>query len=250
MTAKDNSAPGSPGIFCSLVIPCYNEEGNIARLLRGFAAAPADFELIIVDNGSADASAVILRALAPDFPFLRVVTVPVNKGYGYGVSQGLKAVRGLYAGWAHGDLQYDPAGILAAVEKLRSAGGEKIFLKGLRSARPPAETFFTAGMSVFVSLLFGAAFRDINGQPTLFHRSLLENWAGAPADYALDLYAYVLAKKSGFAVLRVPMALRERASGVSSWNRGFAAPFRIAWRTIKSSLALRRALGGAAANRP
>ena len=168
--------------------------------------------------------------------------MPGNLGYGHGINEGLKAARGLYAGWAHGDLQYDPAEILAAVESLRSAGGEKIFLKGLRGARPAAETFFTAGMSVFESLLFGGVFRDINGQPTVFHRALLAHWAGAPKNFLLDLYAYALAKKMGFTVLRVPMRLRERARGVSSWNRGLADRLGLAARNIKGSLALRRAL--------
>jgi glycosyltransferase involved in cell wall biosynthesis len=245
MAETGSGSPVPPGIFCSLVIPCYNEEGNLARLVSGFSAAlsSGDFELIVVDNGSVDSSASILRALAPGFPLLRVVTVPENRGYGYGISQGLKAARGLYAGWAHGDMQYDPAEVLAAAEKLRAARGGKIFLKGLRSARSPVKMFFTAGMAAFASLLFGGAFRDINGQPTIFHRSLLDHWAGAPSDFSLDLYAYALAKKLGFTVLRVPMSLRERASGVSSWNSGLAACFGLAWRTIKSSLAVRRGLG-------
>ena len=233
------------GIFCSLVIPCYNEEGNLVPLAEDFAAAlevrrgAGDFELILVDNGSADGSAAVLRALAQRFTFVRTVTVTENRGYGHGITRGLAAARGLYAGWAHGDMQYAPAEILAAVEQLRSAGGKKIFLKGSRSARPGADAFFTAGMAAFASLLFGGGFRDINGQPTLFHRCLLEHWAGAPADFSLDLYAYAMAKKTGFAVVRVPMRLRERARGVSSWNRGFADRFRLAWRTIKTSLAVR-----------
>ena len=168
---------GGREIFCSLVIPCYNEGGNIAPLVKGFAEAVKtdDFELIIVDNGSTDASAGILAALAPGHAFLRVVSVPDNIGYGHGISQGLKAARGRYAGWAHGDMQYSPAEIMNAVELLRPERGEKIFLKGLRSARPFFETAFTSGMAVFESLLFGTLFRDINAQPTLFHRSLLED---------------------------------------------------------------------------
>ena len=236
---------GAAGVFCSLVIPCYNEAGNLPGLVRGFAAAlkVSDFELIIVDNGSADGSAAVLSELAPEFPFLRVVTVPVNLGYGHGITEGLKAARGLYAGWAHGDLQYDPAGIMAAAESLRPAGGEKLFLKGLRGPRPLVDTLFTAGMSLFESLLFGCVLRDITAQPTIFHRSLLGHWAGAPADFSLDLYAYALARKLGFAVVRVPMPLRGRAAGRSSWNSGLAARFGLAARTALNSLRLRISVG-------
>ncbi|HAF96204.1 MAG: hypothetical protein A2X34_10215 [Elusimicrobia bacterium GWC2_51_8] len=233
-------------VFCSLVIPCYNEGENITPLVTGFAGAldSDDFELIIVDNGSGDSSSAILGALAPRFPFLRVVSVPENMGYGYGITQGLKAARGRYAGWAHGDMQYSPVELMKAVESLRFAGEAKIFLKGLRSARPPAETIFTAGMAVFESLLFAAPLWDINAQPTLFHRSLLEYWAGAPADFSLDLYAYALAKKKGFVIKRLPLSLSERSRGRSSWNRCFVDRLRLVARTIKSSLNIRRALFG------
>ncbi|HNW44097.1 MAG TPA: glycosyltransferase [Elusimicrobiales bacterium] len=246
-------APEAP-VFCSLVIPCYNEEGNLAPLAEGFAAAlagarlPGTFELILVDNGSADGTAAALGGLAPRFPFLRAVTVPVNKGYGYGITQGLLAARGEYAGWAHGDLQYSPAEIMACVAGLGTASGEKVFLKGLRSARPVPDTLFTAGMAAFESLLFGCALWDINAQPTLFHRSLLENWEGAPADFSLDLYAYALAKKQGFSVSRVPMTLSARTRGSSSWNHGFADRFRVAARTVRSSLLASRAIAGGRKN--
>ena len=236
--------PHNMEVFCSLVIPCYNEAGNLASLAEGFAAAlgdtagSGDFELIIVDNGSADGTASALPGLERRF----AVTVPVNRGYGHGITRGLKTARGLYAGWAHGDLQYSPAEIMRAVGLLRASPGEKIFLKGLRSSRPRTDTLFTAGMSAFESLLFGEMLWDINAQPTLFHRSLLESWEGAPSDFSLDLYSYVLAQKKGFTVKRVPMLLVERASGRSSWNHGFADRLRVAVGTVKSSLSLKKTI--------
>ena len=244
-----DAAPPPGGIFCSIVVPCYNEEGNVRPLVREFAAfIPPDMELVMVDNGSSDSTAAALRGLAAEFPFVRVVSVPVNRGYGCGITRGLEAARGRYAGWTHGDLQYSPAEILSAAGRLRSGGGEKMFLKGLRSARPLGDTFFTAGMSVIESLLFGRILRDINAQPVLFHRSLLDNWTGAPEDFSLDLYAYAMAKKLGFRVLRVPMTLRERAHGRSSWNRGPGDRFRLVFRTMKSSLKVRLAVNASGRN--
>ena len=233
-------------IFCSLVIPCYNEEANIVPLVEGFASVPAadlaGFELILVENGSSDGSAAVLAALLPRFPFLRAVAVPVNKGYGYGISQGLKAARGLYAGWAHGDMQYGPAAIMLAVRSLPAAPGEKVFLKGLRSRRSFSDSFFTAGMSLFETVLFQHPVSDINAQPTLFHRSLLDYWEGAPLDFSLDLYAFVMALEHGFMVKRVPMELKDRAAGVSSWNKGLSARLKLVLAYIRKSLAIRRGL--------
>lgn len=242
----NNDALGSGEVFCSLVIPCYNEGGNIAPLVKGFAGAlkTGDFELIIVDNGSRDSTASVLKEFAPVYPFLRVVSVPENIGYGYGISQGLKAARGQYAGWAHGDMQYSPTEIMKAIELLRPERGQKIFIKGLRSSRPFFDTVFTSGMAVFESLLFGALLRDINAQPTLFHRSLLEDWAGAPADFSLDLYAYALARKNNFAVKRIGLTLSERTRGSSSWNRGFIDRVKMALRTVKGSLSVKQRIRG------
>lgn len=233
-------------IFCSLVIPCYNEAGNLPALLTGFgAAAGNDFELIIVDNGSTDATAAVLAALAPKYPFARVVTVPVNKGYGHGITAGLRACRGLYAGWAHGDLQYGPAEIMRAAGLLRAEGGGKVFLKGLRTGRSPGELFFTAGMSVFESLLFLAPLWDINAQPTFFHRSLLDSWQGAPDDFLLDLFAFALARKKKFPVRRVRLALLARVGGCSSWNFGLASRLALSGRNLLRSFGVRRGLAGA-----
>jgi len=239
--------PADKSVFCSLVIPCYNEAENIPPLVEGFAGAPGpdDFELIIVDNGSTDPSASALSVLGARFPFLRVVSVPENRGYGYGITQGLRAARGRYTGWAHGDMQYSPAELLKAAESLRQEGEAKIFLKGLRSSRPIAETVFTVGMAAFESLLFARPLWDINAQPTLFHRSLLDHWSGAPADFSLDLYAYALANKLGFVIKRRALHLSERSRGRSSWNRGFCDRFKLAASTVKSSLRIRRELNRA-----
>lgn len=232
-------------IFCSLVVPCYNEAGNLPALLAGFAAAAGgDLELIIVDNGSTDATAAVLAGLVPGFPFARIVTVPENKGYGHGITAGLRACRGLYAGWAHGDMQYSPAEIMRAAGQLRAERGGKVFLKGLRGGRSLGDAFFTAGMSAFESLLFLAPLWDINAQPTFFHRSLLDSWRGAPDDFLLDLYAFALARRKKFPVRRVRLALRERADGRSSWNSGLRSRLALSCRNIVRSFGVRRALAG------
>lgn len=236
---------GTDAPFLSLVVPCYNEEGNLPALLEAFAAAvppPGGFELIVVNNGSRDASGALLASLSPRYPFLRVVTVAVNRGYGYGITQGLLAARGLYAGWTHGDLQYPPAEVLRAAAALPPAPGETVFLKGLRSSRPAADLLFTCGMSVFESLLFLRPLRDINAQPTLFHRSLLQNWAGAPDGFLLDLFAFVRALGCGFRVLRVPVALKPRHAGASSWNRGLGAQLKLTAAYLAGSVRLRLGL--------
>jgi len=227
------------GLFCSLVVPCYNEEGNIPALAAGFAGLEGWGELILVDNGSSDGTGAAAAAAAERFAFVRAVSVPSNAGYGGGIKAGLAAAAGDHVGWTHADLQYDPAEMVALLARLRGRAGEKLFFKGLRRGRSPAERFFTAGMSLFVSVLFGRPLTDINAQPTLFHRSLLPAFAGAPDDFSIDLFAFAAALRAGFRVERAPVRLLPRAAGSSSWNKGLGSRLALSARTAAAAVRIR-----------
>ncbi|MDD2806337.1 MAG: glycosyltransferase family 2 protein [Elusimicrobiales bacterium] len=238
-----SEAGARDGLFCSIVLPCYNEAGNLPELLAGFAAGiPADMELVLVDNASTDGTAELLRREAPKHPFLRIVSVEVNRGYGAGILSGLAAARGAVLGWAHGDLQYSPADILAAAESLRPLAGGKVFLKGLRSNRSAADVFFTGAMALFASAALGLRLRDINAQPTFFSRELFEGWADPPGDFSLDLFAYADALRRGYQAVRRPVRLAPRPHGSSSWNRGLADRLRLSWRMTGAVLGTRARL--------
>ncbi len=243
---SDPGPAGAGGIFCSIVIPCYNEAENLRPLLSGFSAAlkAPDIELILVDNGSTDGTADLLRAAAAEFPFLRAVHCEKNLGYGGGILAGLRAARGRCAGWTHGDMQYAPAEVLEAAESLRQFGAERIFMKGLRGNRTAAERLFTAGMALFSTLALGLPLRDINAQPTFFSRSLYEGWTAPPADFSLDLYAYADALRRGYRPIRRKVTLNRRRHGSSSWNRGLADRLRLAVRMAAAVLSIRGKLKG------
>lgn len=134
----------------SIVVPCYNEEQNIPLILNRFGEIikREDIEVILVDNGSTDDSALVLAELLPKYAFARTVRVEVNQGYGYGILQGLRQCRGEYIGWTHADMQTDPADILKALEIIEREQG-LVFVKGNRKGRPLFDVFFTAGMSLF-----------------------------------------------------------------------------------------------------
>lgn len=225
----------------SVVVPCYNEAPSLPALAEAFgrAGAGVNFELILVDNGSSDGTAGVLARLLPLCPFIKTVKVAVNRGYGFGIRSGLAAASGRVVGWTHADLQFDPAAVFQAAAFFKKSGNEKNFVKGLRLGRPLTDRLFTAGMSVFETLLMGVPLRDINGQPTLFDRALLDTWTAPPDDFSLDLYACVTARRAGFRFVRFGVENRARRHGVSSWNRGLGTRLALARRTIAASLRLR-----------
>ncbi|MBJ7310437.1 glycosyltransferase family 2 protein [Rugamonas sp. CCM 8940] len=227
----------------SLVIPCYNEAANLPLLLERCAPLGRldGVEVILVDNGSTDASAQVLAALLPACPGCRSVRVERNQGYGHGILAGLAAASGEILGWTHADLQTDPQDALRGLA-LFERHGDAIFVKGRRHGRPLADVLFTAGMSCFETLLLRAPLWDINAQPTLFPRRFSNSWRAAPDDFSLDLYAYYQARRAGLAVHRFPVRFGQRAHGVSHWNVNWAAKRKFIQRTVSYSLQLKAAL--------
>jgi polyisoprenyl-phosphate glycosyltransferase len=230
-------------IALSIVIPCYNEEKNLAGLaqrLRKMAAKEMPLEIILVNNGSTDGSARALLAIRKNDSRVRIVTVKKNIGYGNGIRAGLAAAHGEYLCWTHADMQADPQDCIRAYRLMQKQKDKKAFIKGSRTGRPLFDRFFTAGMSAFESILLGKVLYEINAQPNLFHRDFLLLAPNPPADFAFDLYFYYKAKKHGLSVVRFPVVFSERAHGKSNWNTGLSGKAKFIARTLDYSIRLKR----------
>jgi polyisoprenyl-phosphate glycosyltransferase len=228
----------------SLVIPCYNEARSLPKLVARcveVVAAEPDCEIILVDNGSTDDSPDVLARELAGKQQVRSVRVPVNRGYGYGILEGLRACEGDILAWTHADLQTDPMDAVRGFALYKADGNpQSLFVKGARYGRPFADVAFTFGMSVFETVWMGCALRDINAQPTMFPRSFFDTWRGAPDDFALDLFAYAEAKAAGLRVRRFPVLFAPREHGTSHWNVNWRAKMKFIRRTLDFSLRLRR----------
>lgn len=228
----------------SIIVPCHNEEKNLPLVVIAFAAAihRSDIEVIIVNNCSNDNSATVLAELASRHPFLRIVNED-RPGYGFAILSGLRAARGTYIGWTHGDLQTPASDVIRALDSIEAGGNSEIvFVKGRRRGRPLFDVFFTMGMSFFESIYFRKMLVDINAQPTIFHRSFFARWADPPTDFALDLYAFCLARASGLSMVRFDVFFKKRLYGESNWNKDFGSKIKFIKRTIRFSRALKKRL--------
>jgi len=227
----------------SLVIPCYNESANLPLLLERCkeVVSRPDTEIILVDNGSTDESPRILNELLPQYPSCRSVRLERNLGYGFGILSGLRESNGEIIGWTHADMQTDPQDALGAISIFEKFG-PNVFVKGRRCGRPLSDVAFTVGMSTFETVLLGKAMWDINAQPTMFSRAFFESWREPPADFALDLYAYYMARKMGLPVHRFAVQFPDRLHGVSRWNFNWDGKRKFIRRTIDFSLQLKRRL--------
>jgi len=106
----------------SIVVPLYNEEESlpllVERLLAVLRPLGRPFELVLVDDGSSDATAVVLRRLAAATPELVAVLLRRNYGQTPAMAAGFDASRGGVIVTLDGDLQNDPADIPMLLEQL------------------------------------------------------------------------------------------------------------------------------------
>jgi len=109
----------------SIVVPLYNEEGNVAELIRRISRIleelhdVEDYEIIAVDDGSRDGTLAALRAARRDRPRLHVVSLSRNFGHQLAATAGLDVAGGDAVVLMDGDLQDPPELIAAFVEKWR-----------------------------------------------------------------------------------------------------------------------------------
>lgn len=228
----------------SIVVPCYNESRNIPLILSRFNEAlnRNDVEVVLVNNGSTDDSDEVLNKLTPNHPFVKVVKVEKNMGYGFGVISGLNKSKGDYIGWTHADMQTDPKDVIKALEIIENQNEELVYVKGNRKGRPFFDQIFTSGMSIFETIYMGEKLWDINAQPNIFHKSFFKKWENAPNDFALDLFALYSAKKNKIKIIRFDVLFPERIHGSSSWNTGLKSKWKFIKRTVDFSLKLKKSL--------
>jgi glycosyltransferase involved in cell wall biosynthesis len=95
-------------LLLSVIIPCYNEAATLEALVAQVMALPLPMELIIVDDGSADGSADIIRRLDEEYPAVRGLYHGENQGKGAALATGFAAAQGIYAIVQDADLEYNP----------------------------------------------------------------------------------------------------------------------------------------------
>lgn len=148
----------------SLVLPAHDEEDNLEWVVReALATLPAHFracEIIVVDDGSRDATPAIAAALAAADPRVRVVRHPRNRGYGAALRSGFAAARGDRIMFMDADRQFD----IREVAKLAPFVGRYAIVAGyrLRRSDPRHRVALGVAFNRLVRALCGVRVRDID----------------------------------------------------------------------------------------
>ncbi len=206
----------------SVVLPAYNEAHVLPRVVsdlsRELRRLEPSFEVVVVNNGSSDDTALALASLQKRFPELVVVSVHPNEGFGHGVLCGLQAARGEVLGWAGADGQLVAEEIGLVYKVLLETGSS--FCKGERkqSTKDLARKVQSTAYTALFRFLFGPLSTDVNGSPKFIRRELLEKLHLESKDWFIDSECIIKAARAGHRPTEVPVVWRKREAGYSKVN--------------------------------
>jgi len=142
----------------TFLIPAYNEASTIAAVLDRVAALGLDYEAIVVDDGSTDATAEIVEArTTPEGP-VKLLRKP-NGGKGSALRHGIPHCRGEIVVIQDADMEYDPGDVPALIEPIQQDAADVVFGSRLSGGRPQrAYMFWHMIGNRFLSLLTGLLF--------------------------------------------------------------------------------------------
>jgi glycosyltransferase involved in cell wall biosynthesis len=109
----------------SVVIPVWNEEATVARVVARVLAGGVASEVVVVDDGSTDGTGGALRGLSD--PRVRVLTHPRNRGKGAALRTGFAAATGEVVVVQDGDLEYDPADYPALLAPILDGRADAVY---------------------------------------------------------------------------------------------------------------------------
>jgi len=199
----------------SAVLPAYNEEKIISDTATSMAATLAkftdDYEVIVVNDGSFDATKEIVEALSAENPRIRCVSHKVNRGYGAALGTGFAAATKELIFLTDGDKQFDAgevAGFLPYIE-------EADLVIGYRSPRmdPLMRRLNGWGWNMIVRLLFGYVARDVDCAFKLFRRSVLDNVHVESVGATFSAEFLIKARRQGYRIVELRATHFPRKAG-------------------------------------
>jgi dolichol-phosphate mannosyltransferase len=221
-----------------LVLPTYNEAGNIERFVAAVRdKLPASARVLIVDDNSPDGTGRLADGLAERIEGVNVLHRERKEGLGPAYIAGFRRALGEGAGRVlemDSDFSHDPAylpRLLEAGERADLVIGSRYVPGGGTAEWSAARRAISRGGSAYARRVLGVSVRDLTGGFKCFRREVLEAIdfdSIRSKGYAFQIELTYRAIRLGFKVIEVPIVFRDRAVGTSKMDRSIVAE--AAWR--------------------
>ena len=229
----------------SIVLPCHDEAENVDRAIdeattAGELVADAH-EVIVVDDGSSDATRELAAARAAEDPRVRVLVHDVNRGYGAAVKTGIAAARLEWIFLTDADLQFD----MTELSRFAPLAPSCDIVAGYRVHRadPPHRLLNAAAWNFLVRRVFHVGLRDVDCAFKLMRRDVVQPLPLASDGAMVSTELVIRARDAGARIVELGVGHRPRAAGRSSG----ASP-RVVVRAFRELRAVRAELRVAAAD--
>lgn len=227
-------------VSISIFFPCYNEQGNIADLVEKTLVVlkklNADFEVIIVDDGSSDDTGKIADELASGNDRVKVVHHQANLGYGAALQSGFKAATKELVFYTDGDGQFDikeMPGLLGLMEQCDIVSCYRLNRQDNLIRRINAWCW-----TKLVCLLLGMKIRDIDCAFKLYKREIFNTFELVSTGALIDAEVLARSVRQGYRVVQQGVHHYPRKAGVQTGAnlrvilRAFKELFRL-WKQIR-----------------
>jgi glycosyltransferase involved in cell wall biosynthesis len=212
------SSTNPPGL--SVFFPAYNDSGTIASMVISALLAARqltpDHEIIVINDGSSDATPEILDELAHTYPRVKVVHHPRNRGYGGALRSGFETASKEYVFYTDGDAQYDPAEMSQLWARMESGVD---LVNGYKISRSDPLHRIVIGRIYHhtVRLLFGLSVSDVDCDFRLLRRSIFDRVRLTKSSGVICLEMMKKIEDAGFRIAEVPVHHYHRAYGKSQF---------------------------------
>jgi len=224
-------------------LPAYNEAENIGPMIESvvekIGPLVSDLEIIVVNDGSSDGTAEVVRRISGRDSRIRLIEHPTNQGYGAAVRDSIWSATKDLVFTTDSDRQFDLSEIVHFLPRI----GQADMVVGYRRARsdPWHRRFFGHGWSWLVNLLFGYTARDIDCAFKLFRREIVDAIHVDSRGAMFSAEFLVKAKRAGFKIVEEPVSHYPRVAGSQTGARldvilrAFRELLRLRWRMWTSN---------------
>lgn len=232
-----------------VIIPTYNEKENIAAIIEAVFSLPAEFHILVVDDGSPDGTASIVRGLQEKYPGKLFLEERRGKlGLGTAYIHGFRW--SLQRGYAYimemdADFSHNPADLVRLYHACEFEGadvavGSRYVKGGMVQNWPWDRIFLSKGASLYTRLITWMPIMDPTAGFVCYRREVLEqinldkiSFTG----YAFQIEMKFAAWKLHFNIKEVPITFVDRKLGVSKMNKGIVKEgilgvLRLRWQSI------------------
>ena len=223
----------------SALMPAYNEEevldSSVAEAVVALDDLCQTWELVIVDDGSTDATPEILREWSDRDPRVQAVTQPENSGYSRALIDGFAACRYEVIFYTDADAQFDLGHIADLYPHLAAAE----MVSGYRVGRQdrPVRHLTSAVYNWLRARMLGLRVKDVNCAFKLFRRSFFNQVELSSDGFLIDAELYARAQSAGLSWRQVGVPHRPRLSGTTTVSVSTV------FETLRELRALKKSLG-------